>query len=181
MPAGSKSCRLSILAIDEAERLRSAIGALLDRGVGPDQLGIVGYPSVFDDLARDAAATDRQDVDSVISHRREPIQLAGDTRLELCGSPLLSAILRAPATADGPLGRMAIGDTLTEQAKMGATLLLVAADSAEQHAHIARTLLRHGRHSLQTFEFTVPSRRDVRGDHHGPGSEHAADDHCRCR
>ena len=160
MPEGMNRYRISVLVIDDRAGLCRVVGELLGNGIAAGQIGVLGIADTLDDMA-EATATPPQ-------LRR---LLTGDGRpldcLSRCWMPphvdgrCASDLARVLALAGhSTCGNAWLGPAqarqLAAEAERGALVLLASAATAEQHARIGRILLRHGRHDLQTHEFSRP-------------------------
>lgn len=156
--------RLSILVFDDAARLWRALSDLLEQGLTPAQVCLVGLRETLEELHL-PEDHGRGNTDGVADQLAKVLQ-ATEVRLRREGHADLAA--RCGAQTEALLGRSAsttgpfrwlrneLGKTLTAQAENGAVMLLVSASSAEQQSETARLLLRHGQHALKTHEFTWP-------------------------
>lgn len=151
--------RISLLAFDEAEVLCQAAQDLILNGftasqfcmfgVTSDLLGIAELPNNGDGLGRALA-------DLWI----EPLcrlKLAGSDLVAMrCGQRAASLFeVIEPQVLNCEWMRPDLSRLIASSVAQGQTILLVASNSAKQHALGARLLLRHGSHDLQTHEFSV--------------------------
>lgn len=155
--------RLSILVFDEATGLWPAVDELLASGIAPEQFCIVASPATLAALEPALTQNSNPRVPASIATliRSTPYSLHVDGHGDLaahCGSRMAGLFRRMGSVADD-FGWMQneLSKKLALHAERGAINLLVSAAGAEQHSLIARVLLRHGRHDLQTHVFSWPS------------------------
>ncbi len=160
MNEGPQTVRLSILVFDDQRTLWRAIGELLHRGLDGDQICLVGFQDSLAGLALpdEAEASDNTDLSGFLRPNQVPIKTDGRANLVgRCGPPPPGS--RAPCAIETDFSWMdhQLSAKLITHARLGAVLLFVRAKNSEQHAVVGRILLRHGRHNLQTHEYTARS------------------------
>lgn len=160
MNEGPQTVRLSILVFDDQRMLWRTIGELLHRGLDGDQICLVGFQDSLAALSLpdEAEASVNADLSGFVRPIQVPIKTDGRTNLVgRCGTPPPGS--RAPCTIETDFSWMdhQLSAKLITHARLGAVLLFVRARNSEQHAVVGRILLRHGRHSLQTHEYTARS------------------------
>lgn len=155
--------RISLLAFDDAGVLVKAAQDLILNGFTASQFCMFGPSSDLLDIANLPKGGDGLGY-ALADLWTEPLcrlQLAGSQSVVMrCGSraaSLFEAVdlaveprILTPEWIRPDLSR-SIGSSLAQ----GQTIFLVASSSAKQHALGARLLLRHGKHDLQTHEFSV--------------------------
>ena len=156
--------RLSVLVFDEAAGLWRALAELLRNGISPEQFCLIASPDTLASLDPRAAAdeigeTGRDALSHLVAGERFALHVDGHDDLAAhCGVEMSSLFRRMGSIADDfAWMRNELGKKLAVHADQGAINLLVSAAGAEQHSLIARVLLRHGRHDLQTHVFSWPS------------------------
>lgn len=151
--------RISLLPFDEADVLSAAAQDLVMNGFTASQFVVLGQPDKL--LAIDGVLGDGAAMPGVLADLW--LDPAGEIKLNGIGHIGIRCGSRAAALF-GPAGRRQVQpdwmrpdlvSTITRSIQQGRLVLLVAAHSATQHALGARLLLRHGKHDLQTHEFSV--------------------------
>ncbi len=160
--------RLSVLVFDEPTGLCQALVELLGQSIATEQLGFVGLPDTLDQLAQFASTPPA--IRKLLAGQQACDRLlCGASRtnslVEYCGAELA----RALGGADLVAGRfdwmdVSLSRRLADEAVRGAIVLIASAITAAQHAQIGRILLRHGRHDLQTHEFSRPPAASAQDD-----------------
>lgn len=151
--------RIALLPFDDAEVLSAAAQDLVMNGFMANQFCVLGPADkllAIDSGRRSDAATPGILADLWLNPVGE-FKLNGDRPVAmLCG--------HRAAALFGPTGRRAIepdwirpdlSRAIARSVEQGRLVLLVTAHSATQHALGARLLLRHGKHDLQTHEFSA--------------------------
>ena len=159
--------RISLLAFDEVEVLVRAAQDLILNGFTASQFCVFGPLTGIFDIA--AAPNSGDGLGRVLADLwAEPpchLKLAGfDPVAMRCGrraASLFEAVvpavkpLTAPQLVTPEWIRPDLSRSIGTAVAHGGVILLVASSSAQQHALGARLLLRHGKHDLQTHEFSV--------------------------
>jgi hypothetical protein len=157
---GSATYRISILVFDTPSRLWGAMADLLDNGLSSDQFCLVGRPSTLEALKapNELARSVGDKFSGQGSAQDTPIHMDGEGGLVARrGSPTLALFSRSAfASSCFDWMQEELSKKLVVHAEGGAIILMVSAFTAQQHALTGRILLRHGRHDLQTHEFTRP-------------------------
>lgn len=167
--------RISLLAFDEVEVLVQAAQDLILNGFNASQFCVfgpmIGMTGIFDIAAVPSSGdpSSGHGLGRVLADLwAEPpchLKLAGFNPVAMrCGrraASLFEAIEPAvkPSTAPQLVTpewvRPDLSRSIGTAVAHGGVILLVASSSAQQHALGARLLLRHGKHDLQTHEFSV--------------------------
>lgn len=160
MPEGMNRYRISVLVIDDRAGFCQVVVELLADGLSAAQVGVLGAIKTLDDMVE--AAVTPAEVRRLLAGEWQPLGqpggLAVPERVEgRCGGDLGKVLASAGHGANGQAWMDATqARRLAGEVERGALVLLASASTAEQHARIGRILLRHGRHDLQTHEFSRP-------------------------
>ncbi|MEQ1696519.1 MAG: hypothetical protein ABL901_11825 [Hyphomicrobiaceae bacterium] len=151
--------RISLLAFDEPEVLVQAAHDLILNGFTASQFCMFGQPSDILDAVNVQKGRDglERALADLWAEPQRRIKLAGTEPVAMrCGqraAGLFETVdphIKTPEWIRPDLSR-----SITTSIEQGRTILLVASGTAKQHALGARLLLRHGKHDLQTHEFSV--------------------------
>lgn len=147
--------RVSLLPFDAGEQLWDAAEDLVLNGFSQQQFCVLG------NLSPDRVGTPQLLSEASIVQLR----LSGDSTIEArCGSEA-AVLFETPSPLHSAIektrqGLIASIETAVAHKRL---ILLVAARSAPQHTLGARLLLRHGRHALQTHEFSAVPKASQSG------------------
>ena len=166
MNEGPKTVRLSILVFDDQGTLWRSIIELLRHGLAAEQICLVGIASSLAQLSlpENIDGPAGLELRSFLAAPYVPIRAddKGDI-VGQCGSAHKDSFALGTILTDFRWMDQKLRENLVLNARRGAVLLFVRATSPDQHAFVGRILLRHGRHNLQTHEFT--ERNDGENEH----------------
>lgn len=151
--------RISLLAFDEPDVLVQAAHDLILNGFTASQFCILGQSADILDAVEAHKSGDG--ISRVLADLwAEPpghLKLANTDLVAMrCGKRAASLFETVEPHVKTPGWiRPALSHSINSAVSLGRTILLVASSSAKQHALGARLLLRHGKHDLQTHEFSV--------------------------
>ncbi|MGE0767460.1 MAG: hypothetical protein AB7L90_13420 [Hyphomicrobiaceae bacterium] len=175
MHEGPDTIRVSIQVFNDVTILWRSMVELLRHALTGDQLCLVGLPEVLAGLTLPAnmAVPDRSRLAAVLGAPEVPARIGGSEPLVCRCGAAVPGHWRASGrlTADFDWMDQLLREKLIRHALGGDVLLLVCATGAEQHAQAGRILLRHGRHNLQTHEFTLRGSRAGKGEDQSPKKE----------
>lgn len=160
--------RLSILVFEEPAGLWRAMAHLLQSGISPEQICLMGLPDTLTALRLPFPLDDPETLPLRHLLRKAPMTVRiGETRdlVAHCGSQMSALLSHSKsATLGFDWMQQELSQTLFDDAEQGAVVLLVSAANTEQQSTSARLLLRHGQHNLQTHEFLWPDSESGEGE-----------------
>jgi hypothetical protein len=151
--------RISLLAFDEPEVLVQAAHDLILNGFTASQFCMLGRSTDILDAVRAHKGGDgiSRGLADLWAEPQIHLKLAGNDPVAMrCGKRAASLFETVSPHVKTPEWiRPDLSHSISSSVSQGRTILLVASSSAKQHALGARLLLRHGKHDLQTHEFSV--------------------------
>jgi hypothetical protein len=154
--------RLVTIVLQGPEQVVPALADLAQSGFSTSQMGLLAYPHAFLELHK--TSTKSGDGETALSYLLAvagvAIEVEKSKPLEFRCGVELAGLLASRSGAKEPDWLLPEGrSSLAAHARTGATVLFVSAHDAGQQSKGTRLLLHHGRHGLQTHEFSWSSNQ----------------------
>jgi hypothetical protein len=149
--------RLVTIVLQGPEQVVPALEDLAQCGFSTSQMGLLAYPYAFLELHKTSAKSGRGEMALSYLLSATGVAIEGESSKPLefrCGVELAGLLASRPCATESDWLLPEVRKSLAAHASTGATVLFVSAHDAGQQSKGTRLLLLHGRHGLQTHEFS---------------------------